>query len=84
MSPTLKKKLEHTSDDDGGGHDGEAGRRRTRWLSRRAAYDNYEDNDGDGAMDDYNDGDDDNVDGDGAMNDYDDNNDGDDCDGRQS
>ena len=45
----------------------------------------YEDNNGDGAMDDYDDGDDDDTDGDGAIDDNDDNNDnnGDDCDGRQ-
>jgi hypothetical protein len=39
----------------------------------------YEDDNGDGAMDDYNDGNNDDVDGDGAIDD----NDGNDCDGRQ-
>jgi len=38
----------------------------------------YEDNNGDGAMDDYDDGDYKNVDGDGAIDDKDDDNDGDD------
>ncbi len=42
---------------------------------------NYEDDNGDGTMDDYDNGDDDAVDGDGAIDDNDDDNDGNNCDG---
>ena len=49
----------------------------TRTTTAMGQYDGDGDN-GDGAMDDYDDGDDDNVDGDGAIDDNDDENDGDD------